>query len=452
MTLNGQASFITGNSNSIQQALNQIKNYNSDIVLALGLYADAVTVVNVSIQIGLQPKAFFLTSAPGTPEFVTQLGSTVNYLIGPVQWHQDLNDSDHSDLLFGAASDYATKFLARFGVDSDQNSAEATAAAYVYQRAIELAQDINQEDILTQLTKYNENTFYGQIQFAADGSNSAKPMYTVQILDGFSYLVTPDSHAEHAFVYPIPYPSTTTGVVQTTLSLNQTTTSPLVTTASLVTTGDLLPVNASFNTCFNDTLLGLKFEICWILNFFNCQADSMITLDGQSVFHQVETVSQVSAIFVNDTCQSVLGVCTFCSQWTSLVLNTTTFNGCRRGSLTCDIFGEFDFDLGCFSNDALIPLCFGSCQDHCNLKGVCENGACQCVAPYSGLTCSQSSTNCPNNCGDSIRGSCVNGVCECQPGFGGADCSEYLGLFFFIFFLDKFINQNRSNCIFFKIF
>lgn len=101
LTLLGSVqSFVTGNNASITTALNNLKTSNSDVALLLGLLADAEAIVSISKQINYQPKAMLLTSAPGTPSFVDDIGSDANYLLGPVQWHQLLNPTAHVDSFF----------------------------------------------------------------------------------------------------------------------------------------------------------------------------------------------------------------------------------------------------------------------------------------------------------------------------------------------------------------
>lgn len=113
---------------SITLALQTIKTYNADVVMVLGQYADAQAFVNISQAIGLCPKAFFLTSAPGVDTFVQQFGNLVSYMIGPVQWSPGLNPVDHVDALFGNSNNYTAQYLNMFGAVPDQYSAEASAA------------------------------------------------------------------------------------------------------------------------------------------------------------------------------------------------------------------------------------------------------------------------------------------------------------------------------------
>lgn len=123
-----------------------------------------------------------------------------------------------------------------------------------------------------------------------------------------------------------------------------------------------------------------------------------------------------------------MGLCQFCTYWSGeLILNSTEFSGCREAQVVCGSDVVLTLDLGCFSNYDVIPRCFGSCPENCNYNGVCSDGFCQCQPEFSGPTCSQPSSICPNNCGGPIRGSCVNGACVCTSQFYGIDCSQYLG-------------------------
>ena len=98
-----------------------------------------------------------------------------------------------SDPMFGTAADYNKAMKAahpEYKVVPYQ-TAQASAAIYVWKDAFERAQSLDQEKVREALTKTDLPTFYGHVKFAADGSNPGKEIVMRQIQGGKYMVVSP---------------------------------------------------------------------------------------------------------------------------------------------------------------------------------------------------------------------------------------------------------------------
>jgi branched-chain amino acid transport system substrate-binding protein len=70
--------------------------------------------------------------------------------------------------------------------------------------AIEQAGSIEMDAVREALRELDIDTFYGPINFDETGKNTAKPMVTIQVLDGAAKVVAPTDVASAELVYPMP--------------------------------------------------------------------------------------------------------------------------------------------------------------------------------------------------------------------------------------------------------
>jgi branched-chain amino acid transport system substrate-binding protein len=106
--------------------------------------------------------------------------------------------------LFGSSSDYDKAIKAaypEYKVVPYQTSS-ASAAILVWKDAFERAQSLDQEKVRDALTKTNLETFWGHINFAADGSNPSKDMVMRQIQGDKYKVVWPTKLAAASLIYP----------------------------------------------------------------------------------------------------------------------------------------------------------------------------------------------------------------------------------------------------------
>jgi branched-chain amino acid transport system substrate-binding protein len=118
----------------------------------------------------------------------------------PTQWDETMKASDP---MFGTAAHYNEEMKAAYHYKVvPYQTADASAAVYVWYDAFKRAQSLDKEKVRDALTKTDMHTFAGAIKFKADGSNPVKEMAMRQIQDGKYKVVWPEHLAAAKLVYP----------------------------------------------------------------------------------------------------------------------------------------------------------------------------------------------------------------------------------------------------------
>ena len=108
--------------------------------------------------------------------------------------------------MFGTAAEYEMGFKAAYPEYKTKKvpyqTAQATAAVYVFMDAFERANSLDKEKVRDALSATDMKTFYGGIKFSAAGNNVAKPMVLRQIQDGKYNVVAPSEFASHELNWP----------------------------------------------------------------------------------------------------------------------------------------------------------------------------------------------------------------------------------------------------------
>jgi len=103
-----------------------------------------------------------------------------NGFLCPTQWVETLSKSDP---MFGSAADWNAGFKADNPSYSSvpYQSAQASAAVYVFKEAFEAANSFDKDAVRDAIAAVEMETFYGDIRFSENGNNIAKPMFMRQI-------------------------------------------------------------------------------------------------------------------------------------------------------------------------------------------------------------------------------------------------------------------------------
>ena len=111
---------------------------------------------------------------------------TSNGFLCPTQWVETLSKSDP---MFGSAADWNAGFKADYPsyTSVPYQSAQASAAVYVFKEAFEAANSFDKDKLRDAISAVEMETFYGDIKFSAQGNNIAKPMFMRQIDAGGTY-------------------------------------------------------------------------------------------------------------------------------------------------------------------------------------------------------------------------------------------------------------------------
>ena len=105
---------------------------------------------------------------------------TSNGFLCPTQWVETLSKSDP---MFGSAADWNAGFKADYPsyTSVPYQSAQASAAVYVFKEAFEAANSFDKDKLRDAISAVEMETFYGDFKFSAQGNNIAKPMFMRQI-------------------------------------------------------------------------------------------------------------------------------------------------------------------------------------------------------------------------------------------------------------------------------
>lgn len=121
----------------------------------------------------------------------------------PTQWVENLSKSDP---VFGSASEWNAGFKAAHPSYSSvpYQSAQASAAVYVWKEAFEAADSLDQDAVRDAIAAIEMETFYGDIKFSENGNNIAKPMFMRQIGSDGSYSLV-ESFSDMSFPRKVEY-------------------------------------------------------------------------------------------------------------------------------------------------------------------------------------------------------------------------------------------------------
>ncbi len=121
----------------------------------------------------------------------------------PTQWVETLSKSDP---MFGSAAEWNTGFKGDNPSYSSvpYQSAQASAAVYVWKQAFEAANSLEKDAVRDAIAALEMETFYGDIKFSENGNNIAKPMFMRQIGADGSYKLV-NKFSDVAFPRKVKY-------------------------------------------------------------------------------------------------------------------------------------------------------------------------------------------------------------------------------------------------------
>jgi len=128
---------------------------------------------------------------------------TSNGFLCPTQWVETLSKSDP---MFGSAADWNAGFKADYPsyTSVPYQSAQASAAVYVFKEAFEAANSFDKDKLRDAISAVEMETFYGDIKFSAQGNNIAKPMFMRQI-DGSGTYNLVEKAGDRAYPRKVAY-------------------------------------------------------------------------------------------------------------------------------------------------------------------------------------------------------------------------------------------------------
>ena len=159
--------------------LTKVKALKPDVLIISGHSKGAATAARQIDEMKVNVPMIALTHCEAA-KVQEKFPKTANGFLCPTQWVESLSKSDP---MFGSAADWNAGFKADNPsyTSVPYQSAQASAAVYVFKEAFEAANSFDKDAVRDAIAKVEMETFYGDIKFSEAGNNIAKPMFMRQI-------------------------------------------------------------------------------------------------------------------------------------------------------------------------------------------------------------------------------------------------------------------------------
>jgi branched-chain amino acid transport system substrate-binding protein len=182
--------------------LTKVKLLKPDVLIVSGHSKGAATAVRQIGEQNIKVPMIAITHCEAA-DVTGKFGDAANDFLCSTQWSETLS---YKDKLFGSAAEYEKDFKVAYPQYENKKvpyqTAQASAAVYVYKDAFERAGSMDKEKVRDALSATDMMTFYGGIKFSAAGNNIAKPMVLRQIQNGKYNVVAPSDFASHKLNWP----------------------------------------------------------------------------------------------------------------------------------------------------------------------------------------------------------------------------------------------------------
>lgn len=195
---------LSQDATNMSDILSRVKSLKPDLFIVSGYSQGAATAVWQIDEKNIKVPMIAMTHCEAA-NITGYYGAAANNILCATQWAETLT---YEDELFGSAPEYEEGFKAAFpeyrGKSVPYQSAQASAAVYVFKDAFERAGTMDRKQVRDAIAATDLYTFYGHIKFSETGKNTAKPTVLRQIQDGEYNVVAPSAFASHELVWPRP--------------------------------------------------------------------------------------------------------------------------------------------------------------------------------------------------------------------------------------------------------
>ncbi|MGI9482719.1 MAG: amino acid ABC transporter substrate-binding protein [Hyphomicrobiales bacterium] len=182
--------------------LTKVKLLKPDLLIVSGHSKGAATAVRQIGEMKINVPMIAITHCEAA-DVTGKFGAVANDILCSTQWAESLS---YEDPIFGTAANYEKEFKAAYPEYAEKKvpyqTAQASAAVYVFKDAFERAGTLDKDKVRDAIAATDLKTFYGDIKFAPEGNNIAKPMVLRQIQDGKYNVVAPSAFASHKLNWP----------------------------------------------------------------------------------------------------------------------------------------------------------------------------------------------------------------------------------------------------------
>ena len=175
--------------------LTKTKARNIDLLIISGHSKGAATAARQMEEMKVNVPMIAMTHCEAA-KVQEKFPKAANGFLCATQWVESLSKSDS---MFGSAAEWNAGFKADYPsyTSVPYQSAQASAAVYVFKEAFEAANSFDKDAVRDAISGVEMETFYGDIKFAPEGNNIAKPMFYRQIQADATYkpIITHDDMA-----------------------------------------------------------------------------------------------------------------------------------------------------------------------------------------------------------------------------------------------------------------
>ena len=182
-------------------ALSRIKSLKPDWIYVTGYTSDLVLVRKQMSDLGVEAPIVTMITGPAYKEFVDGLGKLAEGVTSASWWHHATTYT--TDDVFGSTANFYKAFVAREGHDPDYVHASSAASLIALQKAIEKAGSKDRAKVRKALAELDIVTFYGPINFGANGMNQVRKLPIIQIQNGKPIVLAP-ADIKQAKMIPMP--------------------------------------------------------------------------------------------------------------------------------------------------------------------------------------------------------------------------------------------------------
>jgi len=183
----------------------KVKAKNPDILLVGSHLMVALKTIKAMKEIDYSPKAVAFSYGPTVPKFIEDLKADAEYVIAASEWTPTL---PYKGPVFATAAEFNQAYFEKFKRHPDYVEAASAGGALAQQMAIEALgmkpplSEKDREALVGKLHSTTFETFYGTINFGAEGANIAHPPVAVQVQGGHLKNVYPLDVADAQILYP----------------------------------------------------------------------------------------------------------------------------------------------------------------------------------------------------------------------------------------------------------
>ena len=177
--------------------LRRIEASGAEAIISNGYFDDTVAQVRQLRELDINMKLFAATVAPTLQEFIEELGSTAEFVVGFASW-MPKPALDHPGI-----AEFAENYEKRYGEEPNYHSANGYTRMQVFEAVVKKAGSFDPEKIRNAMASVTLHTITGRWKADDHGYVIAGPGPTIQIQNGERVIVWPATMAEGKFV-PMP--------------------------------------------------------------------------------------------------------------------------------------------------------------------------------------------------------------------------------------------------------